>query len=200
MMKTAITSIVLSMSLAGSALAQGNAEAGSQKAQSCAACHGEQGVSASGAFPSLAGQVPGYIATQLNMFKAGERESAQMSPMAMPLSDEDIADLDAYYSTLTAFSGSIPEGNEEIVEAGAHLYRGGFAELKIPACMSCHGPHGSGIPPKYPRIAGQQVDYLKAALTAYKDGSRKSEVMEPIAFLLSQEQIDNLAQYIHALK
>ena len=73
----------------------GDAVAGKVKAQLCAACHGADGNSANSQFPSLAGQVPGYIAAQLTLFKSGNRANPVMAGMAAPLSQTDMQDLDA---------------------------------------------------------------------------------------------------------
>ncbi len=78
----------------------GDAEAGKTKSVTCAACHGGAGISPVGTFPNLAGQKEQYLVTQITAFKDGTRESAQMAPMVSGLSDEDIANLAAYYASL----------------------------------------------------------------------------------------------------
>lgn len=78
----------------------GDAAAGKSKAASCAACHGAQGVSNNPAWPNLAGQKSLYLVNQLKAFRDGKRNEAVMSPMAKPLSDQDIADIAAFYSSL----------------------------------------------------------------------------------------------------
>lgn len=80
--------------------AAGDADAGKAKSAVCAACHGAEGVSAIDIYPNLAGQKEGYLASQLQHFRDGERDNAIMAPMAKPLSDDDIADLAAYYASL----------------------------------------------------------------------------------------------------
>ena len=92
-------------SLATPVLAAGDAEAGKTKSAVCAACHGADGKAIMAEYPNLAGQGAGYIVKQLQDFKEGRRENALMSPMAMPLSDEDMADLAAYYASLPAIDG-----------------------------------------------------------------------------------------------
>ncbi len=79
----------------------GDAEAGKAKSVTCAACHGGAGISPVGAFPNLAGQKEEYLIAQITAFRDGDRESAQMQPMVSALSDEDIANLAAYYASLS---------------------------------------------------------------------------------------------------
>ncbi|MGI9311610.1 MAG: c-type cytochrome [bacterium] len=178
---------------------QGDAAAGRTAAAPCAACHGADGNSPTDQFPNLAGQVPGYIAAQLAKFKSGERAGTVMPAMSAPLSDADMADLDAYYSGLEPRIGAITPEQEATALAGGKIYRGGFAQYNIPACMGCHGPSGHGIPPAFPRLSGQHAAYIEAELLAFKSGARADAVMNPIAFPLSAQQIKELALYISAL-
>ncbi len=80
--------------------AAGDAAAGKSKATSCAMCHGAAGISANDIWPNLAGQKPGYLVKQMKAFRDGDRKDPMMSPMAAPLSDDDIANLAAYFSSL----------------------------------------------------------------------------------------------------
>lgn len=187
---------------AGSTLAAGDAVAGAEKAKTCAACHGTDGNSAVPMYPSLASQVPGYVAKQLGMFKSGARESAVMKGMADPLSEQDVADLDAYYARQPAKPGSITDEERDLASEGQKLYRGGYAPFQISACMSCHGPSGHGIPPLYPRVAGQSRNYMETELLKFKSGKRKSQgdIMTSIAFRMSEQQIKAVAAYMHAIK
>jgi cytochrome c553 len=91
------SAIALAMSLSATA---GDVAAGKAKSATCAACHGANGISAIPMYPNLAGQKEQYIIKQLKDFKAGKRQDPVMAPMAMPLSDEDIANLAAYYASL----------------------------------------------------------------------------------------------------
>ncbi|MBX2867836.1 MAG: cytochrome c4 [Acidiferrobacterales bacterium] len=177
-------------------------EAGKAKAASCASCHGAEGISNSPQWPHLAGQVPGYIAIQLHEFKKGaegERNNAIMAGMAAALSDQDIADIDAYYSTLPANKGFVTPEQEETALAGKKVYRSGFADFEVPACMGCHGPAGAGIAPKFPRIAGLPKEYIAAQLQAFKAGTRSNLMMSPIAYPLTEQQIEALSAYISGL-
>ena len=178
----------------------GDPAAGEAKAQACMACHGADGNSANSGFPSLAGQVPGYIAGQLAAFKSGKRANAIMMGLAQPLSAEDMADLDAWYASQTIAPRSISEDQLALASEGEPLYRGGSAELAVPACMACHGPAGYGMPSNYPRVAGQWPEYLEGQLLAFKSGERAGKIMGPIAHRLSAQQIHALSVYMSALQ
>jgi len=178
-------------------------KAGEDKAkQVCAACHGADGNSATPQFPSLAGQVPGYVADQLVKFKSGERDNAIMKGIAAPLSAEEMADLDMFFASRKIAPGAVPKEDAELAKRGEHLYRGGYAPMGVSACMSCHGPSGHGVPRRYPRVAGQKREYLEQQLLAFKSGKRSSysNIMTSVAFRLSEQQIKDLSAYMHALQ
>lgn len=184
------------------AQAAGDTAAGQAKSAICAACHGPQGISSIPLNANLAGQVPGYIAMQLNAFKSGERANVIMSGQAALLSEEDMADLDAYYASLpAATNASLTDQDKELAEAGEAIYRGGYAERGIAACMSCHGPSGHGIPKNYPRVSAQHMEYIENQLLAYKKGERVgyNGIMWNIAFGLSELQIKQLSAYMAGL-
>ena len=153
--KILVTSLAFAFVINTSSMAQfGDANAGQQKSASCTACHGADGNSPLDQFPKIAGQVPGYIAKQLAAFKSGERASPIMAGMAAALSAEDMADLDAFYSSRKISESAITTDQEKDARTGEAIYRGGIAEFSVPPCMGCHGPSGSGIPPNFPRLAG----------------------------------------------
>lgn len=194
--------LMLAMGIVQAEDMTGNAEAGKQKAQTCAACHGQDGIGIAPENPNLAGQVTGYIAEQLARFKSGKRQNAIMNGMAAGLSEQDMADLDAYFSSLPANKGAVPEDQAEAAKRGGELFRGGDKELNIAACMACHGPTGHGIPTRFPRVAGQKQTYIVTALQAFKSKDRESdgEIMNDIAFLLTDQQMKDLAAFMHALQ
>ncbi|MGO1617683.1 MAG: c-type cytochrome [Oceanisphaera sp.] len=99
-MKKRITALTALALLSAPAVADGNPDAGKAKSAVCAACHGAEGISSMDIYPNLAGQKEGYLVSQLQHFRDGERNNAIMAPMARPLSDDDIADLAAYYANL----------------------------------------------------------------------------------------------------
>jgi len=184
------------------ALAAGDVDAGKTKSAVCAACHGVQGISSISVNPNLAGQVPGYIAAQLAAFKSGDRNNAIMTGQVISLSEDDMADLDAYYASLVPnVEVKLTDQDKALAEEGAKIYRGGFADRGISACMSCHGPSGHGIPKNYPRVSAQHKEYLEQSLLSYKKGDRKgyNEIMSSIAFGLSELQIKQLAAYMAGL-
>lgn len=192
--------ISLVMFATGAIQADGDPAAGQAKSQICAACHGLDGNSLMPQNPVLAGQVPGYIAQQLAQFKSGVRKNAIMAGMTQLLSEQDMQDLDAWFSSQTAPPRTVSADDLELAHTGEKLYRGGDSEMSVPACMGCHGPAGFGIPPNYPRLTGQWSTYLEEQLLAFKDGQRASPIMGPIAFRLSAEQIKALAVYMSALQ
>lgn len=185
-------------SLSGAGVsAAGDAVAGEKLANgTCLACHGEAGNSTIPENPVLAGQVPGYIAAQLAAFKSGERENAVMLGMAASLSEQDMQDLDAYYAAQKPVARGVSEEQQELAMEGGRIYRGGYQPMQIAACMSCHGPAGHGIPPTFPRVSGQHPEYLEQQLLALKKGVRKNDIMNPIAFRLSEEQIKALSLFM----
>ncbi len=195
---------------AAAAQPAGNAEAGAAKAASCLACHGVNGNSANPEWPSVAGQNAAYIAEQLRMFRDGKRVNVLMSPMASMLTDEDIADIGAYYASQT------PEGLEadpSYWQAGEALYRAGDRTRNIPACKACHGPAGRGNPAAgYPALRAQHSVYTIKQLNDYasearytdangqKHSSRNGHMMVTIAKRLTEEDIRNLASYIQGMR
>jgi cytochrome c553 len=197
----ATLSLVAVLGCSAPAFAAGSVEAGQAKSMTCMACHGADGNSLNPEWPSLAGQHRSYIEKQLRHFKAGERENALMSPMAMVLSDEDIADLAAYFSSQSVKGG---ETEPSKLALGQRIFRGGNPASGVAPCAGCHGPAGRGNPlAVYPSIQGQQAVYTAAQLRAYRSGARKTspnQMMQNVAALLSEEEIDAVASYIHGLR
>lgn len=194
--------VLLVASPQGASLAA-DAKAGEELASRvCAACHGPDGNSVAPTFPNLAGQAAGYTVDQLTRIKSGERAVPEMASFVADMSTDDMRNLGAFYATQTALQASIPESDVEAAERGERLYRGGDGSMGIAACTSCHSPNGYGVPQIYPRVASQHRDYLAKQLLAYKSGHRQSrgEIMNSIAFLLSEQQIEDVSTYMHALK
>ena len=190
----------------------GSAEAGAAKAAVCAACHGPNGNSTNPEWPNLAGQNAAYIREQLAMFKAKKRNNPVMFPIVEPLSDQDFADLAAYFSTQTP-SGL--EADPSYWKAGETLYKSGDVARGIPACTACHGPAGQGnAAAGYPALRAQHSVYtvkqLQDYLTQnrYRDATdaskvnqtRNSVMMTTIAPRLSPEDIRNVASYLQGLR
>lgn len=187
--------------IAGVAAAKGSAEAGQTKTATCVACHGLDGNSVNPEWPTIAGQHEQYTLKQLKAFKTGVRQNVLMSPMATPLSEQDMEDLAAYYATQTAKG---LEADRSKVQLGQQVYRGGGKEAGIPACIACHGPDGKGNPAaSYPSIRGQHATQVALQLRAYKKHERttdQNEMMRDIAVTLSDEQIDAVAAYVQGLR
>ncbi|MCU7906218.1 MAG: cytochrome c4 [Candidatus Thiodiazotropha sp. (ex Epidulcina cf. delphinae)] len=197
---TATIALTFGLSLAQAA---GDAEQGKTKSAVCAGCHGADGNSPlNPAWPKLAGQHPQYIEKQIRNFKTGDRSDPMMSPMAMPLSDQDIADLAAYFSR-QALQGGIAAADQ--VKAGERIYRAGNAETGVAACMACHGPSGAGNPQaEFPAIAGQHAVYVEKALKDFRAGNRakdtiSGEMMQGVVTRLTNDEIIAVAQYIQGL-
>jgi cytochrome c553 len=198
-----IASLLASCSIS----AQGSIEAGKTKSLTCAACHGADGNSQIPMYPKLAGQHEKYLEKQLREFKLGMtsggkqgRVNAVMGGMAMVLSEQDMADLAAYYASLTTSYNTTPEN---IVEAGKVLYTAGDAERGLPACVACHGPRGNGTELSgFPKISGQHADYIKSQLQMFRDGARGNDMnamMRDVAKKLTDEEIETLSQYVGGL-
>lgn len=202
-MKRLLMAAVLGMAMSTTSLvmAAGNAGVGKGKAAVCAACHGTDGNSLSDAFPKLAGQHEGYIVKQLMDFKNGDRQNALMAPMVANLSEEDMADLGAYFASQKTAPGAV---SEELLAAGEQVYRGGNKETGVPACMACHGPNGSGIPAaNWPKLSAQYSTYVETQLNAFAKGARANDnnsIMRDIASKMSDAEIKAVSAYVFGLK
>jgi cytochrome c553 len=180
---------------------EGHADAGASKAAVCTACHGPTGNSVNPDWPSLAGLGGDYVAEQLKNFKDGKRNNPVMMPIAAPLQPQDMADLGAYFATL---SNTGLEADPSYWQAGEKLYRGGDTARGIPACLACHGPTGKGnSAAKFPALRGQQSGYFTKQLNDYASGARTTDsnaIMQTVAKRLSPEDIRNLAAYVKGIR
>ena len=196
-----IAIILMSVGLASVAQAAGNAADGEKIVTGvCAACHGIDGNSVISTNPKLAQQHPEYIAKQLANFKSGERKNAVMSGMAASLSPEDMANVAAYFGSQKAKVGSAKTNAAGSI--GEKIYRGGIASVGVPACASCHGATGAGIPVQFPRLSGQHADYVVTQLKAFYSGERANDnakVMRMIAAKMSDADMAAVADYIQGL-
>jgi cytochrome c553 len=187
------------LAMAPSAFA-GDIEAGKKRAGVCAACHGADGNGGGDpSWPKLAGQHEDYIVMQLEAFKSGKRKDPMMSPMAAPLSKKDMQDVAAYFSSLSIKPGAAQ--SQQLANKGERLYRGGNAKVGVSACMSCHGPAGHGIPPRFPRISSQKAAYTEKQLFAFRSEKRPSEaeMMTRIAQRMTDAEIKAVSEYIAGL-
>lgn len=189
----------LSCSSAGAAVG-GDPAAGKAKAAACAACHGADGNGGADlSWPKLAGQIPEYLAQQLKDFKTGVRKNPIMAGMAAPLSEKDMQDLAAFYASQTLKPGAAT--SKELALAGERVYRGGNAKTGVSACMSCHGPSGHGIPPRFPRVTGQNAAYTERQLLDFKSSRRVNDdgIMTRITFRMSESEIKAVSEYMAGL-
>jgi cytochrome c553 len=165
----------------------------------CVSCHGAAGNSTIAANPKLAGQPEAYIYKQLVNFTEPSRNQPVMTTYAKMLTEEEKRNIAAYLATQSQKPGAAK--NKDTIELGKKIYRGGIAEKAVPACASCHGPAGGGMPALYPRVGGQHQDYTIAQLSGFKAGTRKnSGEMATIAKRLSDDEIKAVADYVAGLK
>ena len=189
------------MSATGTQAAGDAAKAATIATTVCVACHGADGNSAIPMNPKLAGQHPEYLTKQLKNFKSGERKNAVMSGIVANLTEEDMANLGAYFGTQKPNGGSAKTNGAG--SPGERLYRGGVPSKGIPACASCHGATGAGIPVQFPRLAGQHAEYTTNQLKIFRSGERANDgaaMMRGIASRLSDADIAAVADYIQGLK
>ena len=182
---------------------KGDVKAGQKKNAMCIGCHGIVGYQASfpeiHKVPMISGQGAAYIASALNAYKKGERKHPTMRGIADSLTDQDIADLSAFYATSGVVEGTAPlakaaDGSAKAMEL---ITKG--------ACASCHGDSFSKpLDTTYPKIAGQHSDYLYVALKAYKTESnpqvgRGNAIMGGIVKQFSNVELKIMANYLGGL-
>jgi cytochrome c553 len=180
--------------------AAGDVAAGKAKSAICAGCHGADGNGgADPTWPKLAGQHENYLVGQLQAFKSGIRKDPVMSGMAAPLSRKDMGDIGGYFASLSIKPAAAK--SKELADRGERIYRGGNAKTGVSACMSCHGPSGHGIPPRFPRVSSQSAAYAEKQLLAFKSAKRSSdgEIMTRIAFRMSEAEIKAVSEYMAGL-
>ena len=194
---------VLMLGLPVNASAAGDAAAGQAKSITCSACHGPDGNSAVPMWPKLAGQHETYLVRQLQLIQSGKRDIPEMAALVSGLTEQDIADIAAYYSAQSITPGVADSGK---LQLGQSLYRAGNPETGTPACSSCHGPNGRGNPVSgYAVLAGQHAAYIDKSLkkfratNAYGEDDAPSAVMSGVVRLLSDEEIAALSSYIQGL-
>ena len=203
MMNKILMAILVTAGLAISAqvTAAGNVDAGKEKSATCAGCHGADGNSAVGNFPKLAGQGNKYLIKQMNDIKSGLRPVVEMTGLLDGFSEQDIADIAAFFAAQTS---SIGQANKELAEEGEKLYRAGNPATKIAACTACHGPSGAGMElAGFPALSGQHADYTAKQLKDFRNVKRAndgdSRIMRSVAALLSDREIEALSSYISGL-
>ena len=207
--------------------AEGNISSGKEKAAACVSCHGDNGNSLVSSFPKLAQQHSSYLIKQLQAFKNGTRKNPMMSSIAMGLTDEDMADIAAYYAEQEVSVNQLPvlddededekpatadgekkaDGNaklQAIIAQGSDLYRNGDLPREVSACIACHGPFGEGNKPAgYPLLKSQHADYLIKTLTDFKTDARSNNpenIMHMTAKKMTDEEIKAVSYRISMMK
>lgn len=208
-MRKLLASLAITMGVVGIAHAQTNyqadadASAGQELSQVCAACHGQQGISPSGAFPNLAGQQMSYLAKQIIDIRDGVRVVPQMQPIVNDFSDQDAWDSAAHFARQDANLGQTSDENAELLARGEELYRAGDMSKGIPACSACHTPTGVGIGSAvYPGLSGQHAQYTVSTLQDFASGERTNSpnnIMGDIASKMSDNDMAAVANYVLGL-
>lgn len=172
---------------------EGNVDNGRVLAETCRGCHavpGYQNVYPTYNVPKLGGQNAAYITVALQDYRRGSRSHPTMRAQAAVLSDQDIADIAAYFASLMeAPTTGMSDATAEEIEAG---------KLKAATCAACHGEAGISKGPQWPNLAGQHASYLEQALHEYKDGQRRDMIMGPMAGTLDEAAIEQVAAYFAA--
>lgn len=197
-----LSTLLVASVTALSAHAQGDAKAGETKIAMCIGCHGIPGYQASfpevHKVPMISGQNAKFITAALTAYKKGDRKHPSMRGIADTLSDQDIADVAAYYESHGKVEGAVakaaPAPSAKVAEL---LTKGG--------CVACHGADfNKPIDPSYPKVAGQHADYLFVALKSYKtEGNatwgRANGIMGGVAKQFSNAELKEMAKYISTL-
>ena len=209
-MKIFMIGLSLMLGFAGPALAA-DASAGKDKTLVCSACHGADGNSAVPSFPKLAGQNERYLIKQMADIKSGARPVPTMAGQLDNMSDEDIANIAAFYASQSASGG---QADPAKVALGAKVYRGGVSETGVAACAACHGARGGGnAPAGFPALAGQHADYIAAQLRSFRTGAENTlaenpggrtndgdaRMMRDTALRMTDNEIDAVASFIAGL-
>jgi cytochrome c553 len=177
--------VVLVLGANASAFAAGNAARGKELSYTCLGCHGIENYKnayPNYSVPRLAGQNATYIVAALQEYRSGERSHPTMRVQASSMSDQDMQDIAAYFSSLVTIK---PGGNGI-----------GTAPAKVTAlCRACHGKDGVGTADQFPTLAGQHEDYLEQSLNEYKRGERKNALMSTFAPQLTAQDVIEIAEY-----
>lgn len=171
-------------------------------AAACMACHGTAVAGSLDGAPRLAGKNPQYLAHALGMFKAGTRASPTMQGVAQTLTDDEIATLAAYFSTLRPprLAGPVPDA--ALVAAGQRLAETG-AGLAVPACFSCHGSGGKGDGARFPSLVAEPAGFIVARLHEFQARGGQAPPppgsMTAVASRMDEDQIRQSAAYLSQL-
>ncbi len=208
-MRKLLASLAITMGAVGTVHAQtdhqadADAAAGRELAQTCAACHGQQGISPSGAFPNLAGQQMSYLAKQIMDIRDGDRLVPTMAGQVDDFSDQDAWDVAGHFAGQNANLGQTSDEDAELLARGEELYRAGDMSKGIPSCSACHTPTGVGIGSAvYPALSGQHAEYTVSTLQDFASGERANSpnnIMGDIASKMSDSDMKAVANYLLGL-
>ena len=199
-MKKLIVCMMVGLGWMSFAYAAGDAASGQGKVAVCSGCHGADGNSMIPSFPKLAGQGEVYLVNQLKDIRDGARNVPQMMGILTGRTDQDLADMAAFYSTQKVTVGAT---NPDLLDLGRQIHRAGIAEKGVAACTACHSPTGAGnAQAGFPAVGGQHADYLISQLKAYRTETRtngQAKLMQQVAALLSDKEIEAVASYMQGL-
>ena len=199
-MNKLLISLLVSIGITGVAQAAGDAAAGKAKTAVCAACHGADGNSALANFPKLAGQNQKYLLKQLKEIKSGSRAVVEMTGLLDAMSEQDLVNISAYYSSKKTTLGQVPKDQ---LELGEQLYRAGVPSKGVAACTGCHSPFGKGNNSAgFPALSGQHAAYVESQLTKFRKGDRANDpngMMRGVAGKMSDAEIKAVSAYVQGL-
>lgn len=204
---TAVVAMSLIFVFGTPAFAKGDAVAGKDKAGLCAGCHGDDGNSLSGGFPSLASQYEDYIVKQIKDFQTGHRANNEtMAGMAaMVASVQDAKDIGAYFHSQKMSKEPVAPVDKKLAKQGKKIFNEGIPRKGVYGCVNCHGKNGKGKSKTisaFPIIGGQHKDYIIKELKDFRSGLRSNDpggMMSDIAKKLDDKDIDAVANYLSGL-
>jgi cytochrome c553 len=176
--------------LAQAPVLKGDPVHGKAISYTCLGCHGVDGYRnayPNYSVPKLGGQHPEYILAALQEYRGDQRSHVTMHALASTLSDQDMADIAAYFSGTVLTAAPAPANAPPAPAAAA-------------VCAACHGATGISAVPNYPNLAGQHADYLKREIAEYKDGGRKNAIMSAMAATIKDSDVDALADYFSRMQ
>lgn len=177
----------------------------------CVTCHGQQGNSTLDMYPNLAEQPFEYLLKQMKDFRPdGDKPAprlgtggnpAVMAPVVANMTAEEMRDV-AFYISLQKLDPETMSkaSNEDTIERGQQIWRGGIPERNVAACAGCHAPNGAGVPGEFPRLRGQFPSYIAEQLRLFRDGDRTNPVMADIANRMHENDINAIADYAAGLR
>ncbi len=165
----------------------------------CVACHNADGNASIAINPKLAQQHPEYLLKQLQEFKNGKRKDPVMAGMVASLSDSDMRNISYWLASKPGKLGFAKD--KDSVALGERIFRGGIPDRQIAACAGCHSPNGAGIPAQYPRLSGQNADYLVKTMHDFRDGKRSNSAqMTGVTSKMNDKEIKAVSDYIAGLR